>query len=395
MKKQVWRLVGCMGWIVFAAWEVVGAADKIEMYKTKKMDEVTESPPGTITKDTFMGTTLEVDGKAREIPRPLVIQQHYGSGDMKSLLAGIQACKDGDYAKALSALAAAEKSIEKMPRDQQELFAQHVRYYQAVALMKSGKAEAAAKKFDDIFVKKDTFWYFEAELGKCECLELQGQYQAAMSNYTRLFTDFEAKREKAPWVDMYIFPAKLGKLRAEANNPGTAEGRLKEIIGEVGKLLEEKAYQPYITDDHRTQESRIRAIVYKRRKEFDELIKALANPIRIAVQNNNREALGGLYLDRADAYWGLMENEKDEAKKKEYAIAARFEYLRVALGYNISKEESARAQYRLALLFVQLGGKDAKSRAIGFCNAVKKLKVDPYAKDIEEVLKKANEMKEG
>ena len=109
------------------------------------------------------------------------------------------------------------------------------------------------------------------------------------------------------------------------------------------------------------------ALKYLAKKSPDnyaKLVDKLKQPLRDAQVANDKEALAWMYLDRADSYFGMMEQAADGEKKKEYGEDALMDYLRVTMIYNLAPVDLARAYYRSGVVLEQLKLADWESRAL-------------------------------
>ncbi len=405
-------LAACLAWLPgvrAAEKEDKGLSDprKVGRVMQRKADYIKfenrgriQAGPVKILKDNYAGVTIKTKGGEYPIPRNQVYEVYYEGMDYINFIKALKLYEQGSYRQAFNALRNVERSAANRP--QKEAILQHVHYYMGECLLKAGDPKEASAYFKRALYDENAAHYFAARLGQVMCQEKVGRLTDAGTRYEGLaLSDFPKKEKRAPWADQYIFDAKFGHLRCRINNmikQDEGGARLEEMLAELEKLKAEN--KKFVDENTDARFLRVRAGGLKALGRYQELIDLLDKPIRKAVNTGERELLSGMYMDRADAYWGLYgaakKNDAGEEEVKNLATRARFEYLRVTLTCNVGTEDLARAYYRLGELFLFFEDDDYLRRAKRSLYKARDADVAPYSdrarRQIQEIKKKEAEM---
>jgi len=374
------------------------SADEIDHW-AKPTDPTRATSQGTITDDVLFGVKFMKDDKEGKIPRKAVYGTYYEGSDTQAHRDAEAAFTAGDYSAAEKGFKKVAQSADGMPADRKAMLMQHLYYYAGVCQMKMGHFDQAEGMFLKVLDKKDSVWYFEAELARAACKEGQRSYAEAADAFGLLAKNEFPKYATGPASDVtpkFVYTASQAAIRCGlknvTRNPGN-EGQVNELLQQQDALMGGATAVLEENPDLKVEAFANKARGFKYLKKYKELIDILENPIRSAVEKGDRNALASMYLDRADAYHGLMEAASG-AEKKELMEIARFEYMRYDMGNTVGGEDDARAQYRLGKLFSEIKDKDWQIRAMRYLqNAASNKDGGQYARDAGALFKSVSEGK--
>jgi len=389
------------GYVLAGLFCAVGSwicADEVDCWS--KPDDTTRATlKGKVTDDLLYGVKVMVGEAEKKIPRGALYGVYYEEANIELQRKAEAAYAAGDYREAEKIFGQVAKAAEGMAPDRKALLMQHVYYYAGMCNLKMGKYEQAESMLRNALSKKDSSWYFEAELARAECKEAQRDFAGAADAYALLAKNEFTKHEASPAakvVPKYLYIANQAAVRCglkdTTRNPGN-ESKVNDLLQRQEDLIKGNAAVVEESPDLMAEALANKARGFKYLKKYKELIDILDRPVRAAQDKNNRTALAGLYLDRADAYYGMMEQAKGEEQKSLREIA-RFEYLRVVLGYELGGEDDAKAAYRLGKLFADIRDKDWQVRATRFLRKASSDKNGgQFARDAGDLLKTVQEAK--
>ncbi len=368
------------------------SADEIDHWAKRDDPTKTTTSQVTITDDVLELVQFKKGDQERKLPRSAIYGTYYEGSDIQAHRDAEAAYLNGDYSAAEKGFSKVAKSADGMPAERKAMLMQHIYYYAGMCHMKMGHYDQAESMFQKVLDKKNTAWYFQAELGRAECKEGLRTFSDAEAAFDLLARN-EFINKGAP---VYVYTAAQAAIRCglrdASRNPGN-EGRVNELLQKQDALAGGNKDLLEKNPDLKVEAYANKARGFKYLKKYNELIDILDAPIRSAVEKGDRQALASMYLDRADAYYGLME-AANGAEKKQLMEAARFEYLRYDMGFDLKGEDDARAQFRLGKLFADIKDKDWKIRSMRCLQKAKGNKDGgTYMREADDLLIKLSQAK--
>lgn len=353
-----------------------------------KNDEVKELK-GYIVRNNYQ--LVEIRKSAEEktglkIPQSAVNYVFYVSANNKAYIEALQDYKERKYSGALESFTEAGKSLKNFKVGKQgEEFAQYINYYSAMCYFHLGNYAQAQKFFDLALQPRNAIFKFEGEYYLGRSLEAQGKYSEAESKYGLLVSAvFPQMLEQAQWGKRWDYLCRLGQIRAQLLSDAQKSGQennIKSLLAKFNALIKEGG--DYVDEGVRSdalmlQASALKYLARSNAGDYKKVIELLRKPVLEAVAENNRRVLSWMYLDMADSYWGMMQAQKNSAAKKKQAGEAFFEYLRLAMVYDLPPAQMCRVYYRVGYLFEQLRGREWKKRAIMYYKRAASFKYKQY-----------------
>jgi len=354
------------------------AADTLQYKRGDKIEDV----KGVILTDDFTGVSIQsAEGPKFWKARQDVVKVVYGDADNRSFDEAVEKYEGGEYPAAQRVLKGVWETIGKMRESHRAMFSQYVRYYRAMCSYQMGlraqkdedrrKAYKEAMEEISVLVAKipDTAFYFEVMLMDAQCREAFSLSQAK-ERYAYLENDFKKKIEESKqnvqWAKKYLFLAAMGNHRItmqELIQNKASKDQVAKLLEDLRKLEKSEIYDQYADGATRTEMTRIIAMALLYLEKYEDLVGILDSVVRAAQKDDDADSLGTLYLQRANAYYALGAQEKDEAKKKALQERALLDYLRADLVFPLDKAEQGKANLRIADLFIDLRYENWKLRA--------------------------------
>lgn len=354
---------------------------------------------GVVQSDSYVGVVLR-GGGGRELTIPYANIQHvyFRQADNASYVQGIQFYNAGQFARAVGPLQRASQQVDRFDPTQRNFFLEHCLFHLADSMRLSGRVRDSLEVYDRAFAaNRNGAYFFQIQLGKARAMEGMGDPMRAAGEYRQMTAptgplSFVTKIQQRPDAERFVFEAKVGGLRAQANGLRDQSGQ----VGEMEKLLSEargmradvqklrdlagrasgdgnpmlaRVLERTAAEGHNDLLA-VQAVSLQYLAEnkdpryYEELMALVRDPLLEAVRENNRDLLQTLLLMEADAYYGLMQREADAAKKKTLAERARFNYLRVSLMYDPAPVDLVRTHVRTGELFEMLRDGEWRRQAL-------------------------------
>jgi hypothetical protein len=400
-----------VAWMLAVAWLAAGtlwAAASVSGKDKIILKEQPEDPKeGTIKSDDIKGVSITLAaGPTMKFDRDKVARVIYANANSDGLQKAVDKVNEGGYDEALKILEDVGKGLQNLSNEQKPMFNQYVLYYRGMCWKelaerdgnppeRKKKLDAAQAAFESLVANSpESAFVFETDLMRGRCIEMLRGRGDARAHYERLIKEWPAKFEGAS--EKYVFLARLAILRLgmeDATKGLGNEDKVRNFYRDLNGAV--KGAEKSIGPAEKAEVARIETTALLYLKEYDKLVAILNGSIRQAVKDDDREILRGLYLSRADASYELMKaNEKDEAKKKDFAQRAMLDYLRASLNYDLAADQDCRANLRLGELLLFARPAEWKNHALDCLQKAKNLNQQSQAAAIEEALKKVRETDE-
>lgn len=325
---------------------------------------------GVIKADNYKEVVIAVGGGAEvSKARDLVVEFNYAQANMGEFNAGVEAYDAGSYEAALKHFETAAASVGRMSRrEQQPLFGQHCLFYRGMCQFQLGQYEEAHKSLFTLNSRVENSAYkFEAGFYEARALEETNRSEAK-TKYTLRVREYAEiyKRQKIEAARRWEVLSSLAILRLGLEDAIASE-RATEIessLSQLRGLKSNEAVWGLLSQADRAKVILLEASALKALKRYGDLVPVLNVAIRNAQRDNDRDAMKGFYLQRADANWQLFEKTGEGKERSGYAEAVQIDALRLDLLFPLSADEAATANYRLGKTFVELKGPDWKERAL-------------------------------
>ncbi len=362
-------------WLAGALWLMAGAAGAGEAAEGDVVQFAArggeaKTQQGTILKDQYNGITINVGGAQFVVKRHEVIgvpiYREMDADDLKTALGQYQ---DGAYDEALENFQKLLRTTNSTSEERKILAQQHLVYFLGMCYLKQGDYEKAKTYLESLIAKKpNTFWYFDAMLAQARCLEATSKdNRAVMDRYRFLMGDFKKKADEEKELksaERAMLMAEFGYLRPQIKEETKKSGNEDKVRGLEGKLDELlKKGKSLLTAEDKSEAVSYQAAIYRYMKKYSELVEILNSAVRDAQMANDRDSLRGMYLERGDAYFGMMQAAKGK-EQQELGRRALFDYLRAELVYKLEPDDSARANFGIGSCFFLLRGKDWEEQAM-------------------------------